>query len=299
MKHRQISDKHVEVLREVRAQRHSYVAFVQLNPDVFGKDVVGEARHLRCLHSLVTVPVVTANIKNGVSKVAKHFTDSWQKDIDTLCRTLSGTCTDFSLCRASLLRRHDLVADMVGNKKLDSIGVVARSLRQQLKLIDRLHGDGHGVLLPLDYVKHAHSRATLGEETVTFTVLLQKLTKDLPSLLPQGQQALATAVERIRKELAPTGVALTEEMDQALDMWAKGEQPLFPSSLLLAAPVVVPAPATEAVPAPVAAPAPSAMGSPAPPAVPDVPAAVVAGPTSSRSLSLVERVKAKRQRLSD
>ena len=64
-----------------------------------------------------------------------------------------------------------MVADMVGNKKLDSIGVVARSLRQQLKLIDRLHGDDHGMLLALDYVKRAHSQATVREDTVVFTVL--------------------------------------------------------------------------------------------------------------------------------
>ena len=98
----------------------------------------------------------------------------------------------------------------------------------------------------------AKTLTDLGVETVAFTFFLYKLTRTFKKI--ENPTILAKEVAKLREELKPSGVVLTEQMEQRLEALANGEMvaeaPEPVAALAMEAPVI-----EAEAPEPVAAPA--------------------------------------------
>lgn len=117
-----------------------------------------------------------------------------------------------------------------------------------------VHSDRQGPIVSPEIMKNCQDALDFGVETVAFTFVVFKLKRGWASII--NATVAATAVEELRAELKPTGVKFTQQIDDVLAQFERGE--MLPEAVE-ARRAAVPS-AGSAVAAPTASTATSAQG---------------------------------------
>ena len=215
------------------------------------QEVVQDGTHSKVLHGICKPVSVTASVHREVAMLMDRFAVSWKNDLTICAQQVRDACPEWIHLKETLLQQPNVITALIDNPRCGSIGVVAREIRAQFKLLKRLRGDGSGALWEPELIEDWHSAAALGVTTVAYTFFLHAVMKEFPKL--QDADALKAAVDKLRRDLAPTGVKLTPEMDECLETWATGVRPKYPAPARVApAPAAVLAESAEPVAAPAA-----------------------------------------------
>ena len=189
-----------------------------------------------------------------VGKIVKR----WLADLNAIHSALEEACPNWAPFRNDMLLRPDIIQSLLDNvdKHYIKIGPLVKELRDHLKLVKVLHGDGAGVILqPTDY-KNKKEMCQFGVGTVAFTFLAYQVVLEIPKI--QNLKLIEEKVTWVRKRIeSEHNVTLTEQMDALLKALASGN----PTYLLLTPP------GSEQVPTQVPTPTEPAAD-PSPPAAP-------------------------------
>lgn len=248
---RAITQEQVEALTKLRAQASNVRELATQNPLMFARGGETNPDHLPTLDDSFDLGVLTdAMIKDAVTLV-ENFGNQWSRDIKTLSDTLEKACPNWSVHRETLLTNTEMVEAMCSNPLYGHIGPLQQKLNHYMKMIKSLHADRRGAVVEATLVSTAKTLTDLGVETVAFTFFLYKLTRTFKMI--ENPTILAKEVAKLREELKPSGVVLTEQMEQRLEALANGEMvaeaPEPVAALAMEAPVI-----EAEAPEPVAAP---------------------------------------------
>jgi len=220
---RQISADSVKMLSVLRGEISQMDTFLKGSREMLSLGAQTDSFHCNALDFLVSVDAADATLQ-GARQIASEISGAWVKDITDLAESVSNVCPQWAHVREDLLKTPEVMKALLDNVGVHytKIGPLVNELREHLKLVKVLHGDGHGFLMKGDQMKAKSAMATHGIETVAVTYLVWQLCKDIPEM--ESQALIRDRVDTIRKKVVGEHrVKLTQQMETVLAAIAAGE----------------------------------------------------------------------------
>ena len=277
VKKRRVSGLQTEAIYNTQCAFKAFQTFVEAHHDSFDEEVCATAAatmHLPDLNNIIDLRAVWSSVEREQHKLFGAFCSSWSRDLRGIHDAINTFCPKWQLRRESMLEDQATVDAFLAMKPehYNAIGPLVGELTSQLDLIEKVPG---AIDPPLKAA--CAGIANYGIETVAFLCVVRALVTDFPLL--KDQDVVDKAVLELEKTLEPTQVAMTNEMQKAIEAWKNGTKLSEKKAQLNP-----PKPAAGRTPAvPAVCPTPRA-----PEAAPDVP---VAGPPEPEvQLSLAQRL---------
>lgn len=219
---RGMNEDAVDMLSKLRAQVSETDWFLSSAGQLL-KVGVSDWLHCPTLDRVVCVEALQATLE-GARFVEAVVAKAWLKDIDDLAAALSSSCPPWEHARQDLLKRPDVLKTLMDNVSLhySKIGPLVNELKEHLRLLKVLDGDGHGFIIEPAKVKEKGALVSHGIETVAYTYLVWQLCKELPQI--ESPKLVKDRVDTIRqKVVCDHRVSLTPQMETVLKAVAAGE----------------------------------------------------------------------------
>lgn len=219
MSERCISEEQVEIWNVLRTKQDALRSFLEAHWQAV-LFPTADPYHLRTLHGVFSdVQAFGAQANAEMERLASAFREMWVRDLRSLTSEIQQACPVWEPFREQLCTNPKVCEQLCNNPKYGSIGVLAGELKKQVKFVKVLNRQG--VMVPPDVVTEAASAADHGVETVGFTYFVFRVIRGFPKQLTT-QAAAAAAVEQLKKELKPSKLVLTDEMNELLNKWESG-----------------------------------------------------------------------------
>ena len=234
LKERAVTSQHIEMISLLRTQHKLFNDFysVALNETIFDDDQVildnAQFMHVELFERCSDHPGGFLNIRNfftdaerKVNEIEGVFGASWQRDISMLSKSIDTICPKWQLHRDSILSNPAIwqaFLDMP-QKHTSGLGPMASQLSEQLDLMEKLSP----LPVPAAEIMSAKRARDLGTETVVFGFVVRCVKHEWPKSDAASSVAEAReAIKQLRGQVI--GHTLTQEMEDELKAWDKGER---------------------------------------------------------------------------
>ena len=231
MKHRRISQRQKDVVNELRQICNAFVDWHRSSHEAFEEKQVREAAlHVGHLDQLTSIPESRHFIENELSQLLAVFTASWTQDLKALQASIAAICPKWEAFKKAILTQRLLVNEFKDMKPLhfNNLGPLCNALRDNLALVKAVAGS------PM--VEFAHQKAskdiiTMGRKTIIYRVVICCLEVEWPKLHAPAE--VNDAVQKLRETCNAKKVQLTEQMEEAIELWSCGKklEELYAASL--------------------------------------------------------------------
>ncbi|CAK0899474.1 unnamed protein product [Prorocentrum cordatum] len=221
---RAITQAQVNVLKDTRARHAGFEAFLKENAkQLCDCESVDVASHIPILKQFVNPKALGPVLLEQSLTIQSRFAETWTKDLESLCEQVEASCPNYAPVRESLLSNDVMIETLTNNPKYGGIGKLTSLMKEYRRLVKVLHADRQPALISAEVTKKTKELIDLGVETVAFTFFIWKVKvawKDVvnPTLAKKN-------VEQLRLELKPSGVTLTQQMEDYLKAWGDGVAP--------------------------------------------------------------------------
>ena len=213
MKDRKISTEQVDAVITLNAKFEAHTNIMQqVGVDCFEGDETKNALHLNIFRERVSVADYDKSLTSEKEGILDKFRGSWTEDVKALAENINKACPVWYPVKHTLLKHADIIKLLLQNPHYNLLAPMCRELRSQLTLIRQVHRS-----LPMvgpQTLKQAQSACDLGVETVTYTYVLHAITTQLPSI--ENVLLCEKAVDKLQEEIRPSGVVLTDEIEERL-----------------------------------------------------------------------------------
>lgn len=214
------AQEQADACRELRAHEAAFCEVAEQFAQLSCDKAVGRC-HPSDLDGICNDERIAKCLRQDTREVLGKFAARWAADIKKLVGALQQACPQWSSFRETLLDNTSMVEEMCSNPRYGQIGPLQQQLNRLVRFIKHVHADRRGALVDAELMKTAKDTADFGVETVAFTFFLYKVTRSWKDIV--NVAVASKAVETLRKELAPSGIVLTAQMESHLQAWARGD----------------------------------------------------------------------------
>ena len=216
---RKVNEDQIKLLQTIRTR---VVGFEQLaNNNSIHFKATKPFSHVQLLDNMLDAPTCVTSTSAESNRIQSWFGCSWASDLSAITTAIRDMCPEWEPYEENLLKRKDIVDQLVDNPYYTKIGPLANEGQRQIKLIKQMHRDNKGSLVDVGLAKSASEAVEFGKKTVAYTFVCFHTTREWIKI--QNKAVAKNSVVDLRAALKPSKVTLTSQMEKVLEMWANGE----------------------------------------------------------------------------